>query len=66
MVYIFLGNPQRGRLERDLLQALVRIPRDKGIGEDASLIRALAIDFGLNFDPLNCNMSENLGGTLDL
>ena len=41
-----------------MLQALVRIPRDKGIGEDASLIRALATDFGLNFDPLNCNMSD--------
>ena len=56
-LHIFGQSPE-GRLERDLLQALVRIPRDKGIGEDASLIRALAIDFGLNFDPLNCNMSE--------
>jgi len=56
-LHIFGQSPE-GRLERDLLQALVRIPRDKGIGEDASLIRALATDFGLNFDPLNCNMSD--------
>ena len=56
-LHIFGQSPE-GRLESDLIQALVRIPRDKGIGGDESLIRALAQDLDLSFDPLNCEMSE--------
>ncbi len=54
-LHIFGQSPE-GRLERDLLAALLRIPRGQGKGRDASLIRALAEDFGLDFDPLDCEM----------
>jgi cobaltochelatase CobN len=64
-LHIFGQSPE-GRLERDLIQALVRIPRDKGEGADASLIRALATDFGLSFDPLNCTMSDAWTGVKPL
>ena len=40
-----------GRLERDLIVALARVPRGERAG-DASLIRALADDLKLGFDPL--------------
>ncbi|MHA3915530.1 cobaltochelatase subunit CobN [Halovulum sp. GXIMD14793] len=43
---------------RDLLIALTRVPRGDGTGADASLIRALAEDLGLGFDPLTCDMAE--------
>ena len=42
----------------DLLVALTRLPRGKGEGRDASLIRALAGDLGLEFDPLDCVMGD--------
>ena len=46
----------------DLLVALARVPRNLGEGGDASLIRALARDFGFDgFDPLDCNMGEPWG-----
>ena len=51
-----LGTAPVGRLERDLLQALVRIPRGDGAGGNASLPRALAVDLALDFDPLECEM----------
>ncbi len=57
-LHIFGGSPE-GRLETDLLVALARVPRGKGKGADASLIRALAKDFGMfgeDFDPLDCDM----------
>ncbi|MFP6705332.1 MAG: cobaltochelatase subunit CobN [Alphaproteobacteria bacterium] len=60
-----LGTPLEGRLRRDLLVALVRLPRQGGgkIGDEGeagnnSLIRALASDFGFAFDPLDCSLGE--------
>ncbi|MEC8667998.1 MAG: cobaltochelatase subunit CobN, partial [Pseudomonadota bacterium] len=55
-LHIFGQSPE-GRLFRDLLIALTRIPRGDGKGKDASLPRALAADLGLDFDPLDCDMS---------
>ncbi len=42
---------------RDLTVALLRIPRGDGQGENASLLRTLAEDFGLAFDPLDVDMA---------
>ncbi len=53
------GQSPVGRLERDLTQALVRVPRNEGKGADASLIRALSADLGLKFDPLDTEMSAS-------
>ena len=52
------GQAPRGRQLTDLLVALVRIPR--GTGEDGadSLLRALAADLGLAFDPLDCELGR--------
>lgn len=50
------GQSPIGRLERDLTQALVRVPRGDGTGADASLIRAISTDLGLQFDPLDADM----------
>ena len=55
-LHVFGQSPQ-GRLARDLIQALVRLPRGEGREGDASLIRALAADLGLDFDPLDCDMA---------
>jgi len=55
------GQSPVGRLERDLTQALVRVPRGDGKGADASLIRAISADLGLTFDPLDADMSEPWG-----
>ncbi len=60
-LHIFGQSPE-GRLERDLVQALVRVPRGGGKGGDASLIRALAGDLGLEFDPLDCDMAAAWDG----
>ncbi|MGR3550498.1 cobaltochelatase subunit CobN [Pseudooceanicola sp.] len=49
------GQSPTDRLFRDLLIALIRIPRGDGQGADASLPRALAADLGLDFDPLDCD-----------
>ena len=57
-LHIFGAAPEGGQLT-DLLVALTRLPRGKGEAGDASLIRALAKDMGLeNFDPLDCVMGE--------
>jgi cobaltochelatase CobN len=51
------GQSPTGTLERDLIVALARVPR----GEDprqASLIRALADDLKLGFDPLTAKLGE--------
>jgi len=50
-LHIF-GRSPVGNLRRSLLLALVRLPRGRGEGGDASLMRALAADVGLGFDPL--------------
>jgi len=55
-LHIF-GQAPEGQLARDLVQALVRVPRLKGMGGDASLIGALSEDLGLGFDPLDCEMA---------
>jgi len=55
-LHIFGQSPE-DRLLTDLLVALVRTPRGAGQGGDASLIRALAGDLDLAFDPLDCTMS---------
>ena len=62
-LHIF-GTAPQGRLETDLLVALARVPRGKGQGRDASIIRALAADLlpSLDFDPLDCNLSSKWTG----
>jgi len=55
-LHIF-GQSPTGRQERDLLQALLRVPRDQAAGGDASIMRALAQDLDLGFDPLDCDMA---------
>ncbi len=52
------GESPVGRLLDDLLVALLRVPRGKGEGGDASLHRAMAKDLGFDFDPLDCDMAE--------
>jgi cobaltochelatase CobN len=55
-LHIFGAAPE-GRLLTDLLVALVRVPRGAGDAGDASLLRAMADDLGLTFDPLDCEMA---------
>ncbi|MEX2615316.1 MAG: cobaltochelatase subunit CobN [Alphaproteobacteria bacterium] len=56
-LHVFGESPDGDRLN-DLLVALARVPRGKGKGGDASLIRALAKDLGLVFDPLDCVLGD--------
>lgn len=51
------GESPAGTLRRDTLLALLRIPRGDGQGGNASLLRALASDLQLDFDPLDCDMA---------
>ncbi|MBT9529396.1 MAG: cobaltochelatase subunit CobN, partial [Pseudomonas sp.] len=51
------GESPAGQLRRDTLLALLRIPRGDGQGGNASLLRALARDLNLAFDPLDCDMA---------
>ncbi len=53
-----LGTSPEGRPETDLLVALSRLPRGAGTAGDASLLRALADDLDLAFDPLAATMSD--------
>jgi cobaltochelatase CobN len=53
-----LGASPEGRLETDLLVALARLSRGTGSAGDASLLRALAQDLDLAFDPLAATMSD--------
>ncbi len=53
-----LGESPTGQQETDLLVALTRVPG----GERASLIRALADDLELGFDPLNCEFGNTWQG----
>jgi len=55
-LHIF-GVAPKGRLLTDLLVALARVPRGSGAAGDASLLRALAHDLDLQFDPLDCEMA---------
>ncbi|ODT69119.1 MAG: cobaltochelatase subunit CobN, partial [Pelagibacterium sp. SCN 63-23] len=51
------GQSPAGALQRDLAIALARVPRGEGDG-DNSLIRALADDLKLGFDPLTATLSD--------
>ncbi|MGB3556792.1 MAG: cobaltochelatase subunit CobN, partial [Jannaschia sp.] len=62
-LHIFGQSPE-GRLEDDLLQALLRLPRGDGTGPNASLPRAIAADLALGFDPLDCDMAAPWEGPL--
>jgi cobaltochelatase CobN len=53
-----LGQSPRGEQLLDLLVALVRVPRDAGGGAEDSLLRALAGDLQLGFDPLAGGLGE--------
>jgi cobaltochelatase CobN len=53
-----LGESPTEQQETDLLVALTRVPS----GERPSLIRAIADDLELGFDPLNCHIGEKWGG----
>src|SRR5690606_32278125 len=50
-------------LERDLIVALARVPRGDGAG-DNSLIRALADDLKLGFDPLTAKLGTSWTGPI--
>jgi cobaltochelatase CobN len=54
-LHVFTRSPE-GSLRRDLLLALARCPRGMEHDGQQSLLRALAVDFGLGFDPLDCSM----------
>jgi cobaltochelatase CobN len=54
-LHVFTRSPE-GRLRRDLLVALSRTPRGYDHPGQASLLRALADDLDLGFDPLDCKM----------
>ncbi len=56
------GESPAGRLRLDTLLALLRIPRGDGKGRNASLLQALAKDFELGFNPLNCEMAAPWSG----
>ena len=56
------GQSPMGPLERDLLAAFARVPRGDTRPGDASLIRALADDLKLGFDPLTANLGEPWSG----
>ncbi|PCI88138.1 MAG: cobaltochelatase subunit CobN [Hyphomicrobiales bacterium] len=62
-LHIFGSSPtdlddEKHWLETNLLVALMRVPRGVGNGTDMSLIRAIANDLGLEFDPLDCEMAD--------
>ncbi|MGH8722316.1 MAG: cobaltochelatase subunit CobN, partial [Burkholderiales bacterium] len=62
-LHVFGRAPEGDQLT-DLLVALVRTPRGRGEGGDASLLRALAADLGLDgFDPLDCAMADPWSGS---
>ncbi|GLT02540.1 cobaltochelatase subunit CobN [Sphingobium jiangsuense] len=60
-LHIFTRSPE-GRLRRDLLVALARAPRGLDHDGQASLLRALAGDLALGFDPLDCRMGDPWDG----
>jgi cobaltochelatase CobN len=57
-----LGESPKDQQETDLLVALTRMPRGDGTGGNRSLIRALADDLHLSFDPLDCEFAKPWGG----
>jgi len=59
------GRSPTGTLERDLLAAFARVPRGDTRPGDASLIRALADDLKLGFDPLTADLGAAWDGPGD-
>jgi cobaltochelatase CobN len=57
-----LGEGPTGRQRAETLVALARVPRGGGRMGDASLLRALAEDLGLGFDPLTCSFAGSWAG----
>ncbi|MEQ1902019.1 MAG: cobaltochelatase subunit CobN, partial [Devosia sp.] len=55
------GQSPKGRFERDLLVAFARVPRGERM-QDQSLIRALADDLKLGFDPLTAELGDVWSG----
>ena len=60
-LHVFTRSPE-GRLRRDLLIALARTPRGYDRPGQASLLRAMADDLMLDFDPLDCRMGDAWAG----
>ncbi|MCI4589366.1 cobaltochelatase subunit CobN [Sphingobium sp. BYY-5] len=60
-LHIFGRSPD-GRLRRDLLVALARTPRGYDGAGDKSLLRTIADDLGLAFDPLDCRLGDPWAG----
>jgi cobaltochelatase CobN len=60
-LHVFGQSPE-GALARDLTIALTRVPRGDGKGANASLIRAIAADLELGFDPLDCDLAAPWDG----
>ncbi|MCJ2181462.1 cobaltochelatase subunit CobN [Novosphingobium sp. 1949] len=60
-LHVFTRTPE-GRLRRDLLLALARVPRGYDTPGQASLQRAIASDLGLDFDPLDTVMAQPWNG----
>ncbi len=58
------GHSPEGGMARDLAVALARVPRGEGAG-DNSLIRALADDLKLGFDPLTAKLGEPWTGPVN-
>ena len=57
-----LGEAPAGAQHRDLLSALVRLPRGGGQGPNASLQQAIATAFELGLDPLDCDFAAEYSG----
>jgi cobaltochelatase CobN len=55
-LHIFGAMPPSEQLN-DTLVAVARVPRHRGDAGDASLLRALAADLDLDFDPLDCDLA---------
>ncbi len=60
-LHVFGASPT-GVQARDLAIALARVPRGAGVGRDASLLRALADDLEMDFDPLSADLAEAWSG----
>jgi cobaltochelatase CobN len=60
-LHVFGASPE-GRLRDDLIVALARTPRAGGKGREASLLRAVADDLGLTFDPLDARLGDAWSG----
>ncbi len=60
-LHVFGRSPEGGPLT-DLLVALARAPRGRGEGGDASLLRALAADLELDWDPLGATLGDPWAG----